>query len=549
MAWIYEEASGSDRATDYQDYTAKLVVAMTSQHVATATAQGDGSGYVVGDIVTLTHAGAVLDAKLEVTAIGGSGELDAVRVVSAGAFSNRLASATVNAGGSGYSATPGDVLQVQGGTFRQAAKVRVATLSGSAVATVTVIEGGGSYSSAPGLTGAATVGVGPTGFAGNDACTLDLTMTGLIGTTGLSVTGGSGSGGTVDITLAQSGWTVDGRDNHDLTVNGVTDEKQVTLVGDATGRTNKPYLHFRTQTFTSGINTRYSMSVLASTAHNSALTLGNQPGISPGLNTSDALQTNGVYMLFPEDQTDEIAFWLAIDDSRVCGAIDINPDTANTDDGIYTHLYAGYIDSRATESEDPYPICVIGASRDWQVDPAAANQSITGMSELVAPTSSNAPAYFWEGESSTWVTITNSQNLNTNQTRVTIMFPVGQVSLIATVDRIAAQGPIAFYTGIGSTGRASPTRRLLPVPGTTPLQVPFPLTVVRRPGGSSLDQTLDMIRGNLRGCYWVSGTNDSAATINDFSEDFLSDANDVRYRVFHTHVFTQPYHFIAIKEA
>jgi hypothetical protein len=61
-------------------------------------------------------------------------------------ISTGVASATVVAGGTGYAI--GDVLQIVGGTSSTAARVTVATLSGSAVATVTVSTAG-SYSVFP----------------------------------------------------------------------------------------------------------------------------------------------------------------------------------------------------------------------------------------------------------------------------------------------------------------------------------------------------------------------------------------------------------------
>jgi hypothetical protein len=81
---------------------------------------------------------------------------------------------TVASGGSGY--TVGDVLTLSGGTFSTVARVTVATLSGSSVATVTVTSSG-TYSALP--------------------------------TNPVSVTGGTGSGATFNLTWAvQSGFTI-----------------------------------------------------------------------------------------------------------------------------------------------------------------------------------------------------------------------------------------------------------------------------------------------------------------------------------------------------
>ena len=60
-----EVGSGVNRATDYRDLCSKIVGCATSQHVATVAINNGGTGgtYVVGDIVTLTHAGALLASR------------------------------------------------------------------------------------------------------------------------------------------------------------------------------------------------------------------------------------------------------------------------------------------------------------------------------------------------------------------------------------------------------------------------------------------------------------------------------------------------------
>jgi len=82
---------------------------------------------------------------------------------------NQLTAAAVHAGGGGSGYAVGDILTVAGGTAREAAQVRVLTLSGSAVATV-AIEYGGLYSANPTTSANAVTGGGGSG------CTLDLTL-------------------------------------------------------------------------------------------------------------------------------------------------------------------------------------------------------------------------------------------------------------------------------------------------------------------------------------------------------------------------------------
>ena len=90
----------------------------------------------------------------------------------------------------------------------------------------------------------------------------------------------------------------------------------------------------------------------------------------------------------------------------------------------------------------------------------------------------------------------------------------------------------------------------MPIPGTTPLHFPVPLTIISRPGGSSVNQTLDSVRGQLDGVYWISastGTGGTPQKIVNFSEDYITIGSD-RYRVFHTQVHIREYHYICVKE-
>lgn len=541
--WQAEVGSGTDRASTYRDFVTKVVAAMTSQHVASVAVNAAGSGYVTGDVVTLTHAGAYLDARFEVTASAGA--ITALRIVSSGAFANRIASATVSAAGTNYAV--GDVLEVQGGSAREEGKVQVATLSGSGVATVTVFESGGAYSSTP-SNPASTTKVGPNAGTGT-GCTLTVTYTGLIGTTGLSVTGGTGTSATVDITLAETGWAVDGRNTNNTSFNSVTNEKEVVLIGDAAGRTNKPYIAFTTFTRTSGINTRYCVGLHGMIAHNPAISLLSQPGL---LGDPGTWSDERPYLLCDENQLQSMDFWLSINDYRVCGVLDTNSGAATSDDRQFFHFYAGFYDSFATEVEDPYPMFVGASSRATNIDPSASNTNITGLAECTSPASGSfqGPMWYYRSEDSTWINVENSENV-ADQERQHIMFPLGRLvrpSSSATSDDSVAAGPVPFYTGVASLARGSPTRRLFPVPGTTPLFFPIPLTIVSRGNANGQpNQTLDTVRGNLAGCFWVYNTDSAGATIANYALDYITVGSN-RYRVFHTHVQTQLYHYICMLE-
>jgi len=547
MAFQREVGSGVNRATDYRDLCCKIVGMATSQHVATVAVNAGGTGYTVGDLLTLTHAGALLDARFEVTSVS-AGVITGLRIIDSGAFSNRVASAVVgSSGGSGYAV--GDILELQGGTQREKAKVKVATLSGSAVATVTVFENGGAYTVAPSASDT-TVGIGPGAYAGDDACTITPTMTGMIGTTGLSVTGGTGSSATVDITLAETGWTVDDRNTNDRTENGLTDEKEVVLVGDATGLTNKPYVGMITANRTSGIDTRYSIAINGMVAHNPSLAIHQSPLIYPSINTSTGLLQTGSYLLCPQNQAQEIDFWFSIDAFRIMVVTNNNPAAANTDNGEYMRMHMGLMNSYGTENENPYPMMVGASSRLPEIDPASSNLSISGLPECICPTSTT-PAWFWyEAENSVWREIENGENAATGGDHFYVAYPFGDLARLSSsssADKIVDAGPIETFETWATVTRGSPSAKLRPIPGSTPQIFLWPINIIRRAGGVASNAIEDGPRGEVRGMFFLTATDSSGNQISNFSEDYITIGSD-RYRVFHNHVHTQRYQYICLLE-
>ena len=546
MAWQAEVGSGTDRATDYHDLLTKIVAFATSQHVSAVAVNAGGTGYVVGDTVDVNLAGGAqfLAAKFEVTTVSG-GAVTGLRIISSGAYSTRAVSATISAGGTGY--VVGDILEVQGGSSRCAAKFEVTTVSGGAVTGVSLFEDGGAYSSTP-SNPAATEGVGPSTYAGGDDCTLTVTYSSAPATTGVATTAtsGAGTGLTVDLTYTQTGFSVDGRNTNNKSHNSINNEKEVVLVGDASGKTNKPYLGFGTVTATSGVNTRYAIALYGLIAHNPLLGMASQVSIQGDPTSFGA---NRPYLSCDEDQLQEMDFWLSADDQRLCGVVNTNSGAAATDDGEYHHFYHGFMDSFATETENPYPYMVGGSSRVVNTDPSSASTNVTGLSECLAPSGEQTGIRFWRNEDSTWRSVINTESTATTS-RENVMLPVARVHRISglnDLDYIVEEGPVVFWQGIGTMDRGSPTRRLRPIPGTVDHHFPIPLTVVQRPGDTDIDQTLDMPKGQLRGCFWIYNTDDTGATITNFSESYVEIGSD-RYRVFHTQVHNNLYHFICMKE-
>jgi hypothetical protein len=392
--------------------------------------------------------------------------------------------------------------------------------------------------------------VGPNAGTGS-GCTLTVTYTGLIGTTGLAVTG-AGTGATVNITLAETGWSVDNRNTNSTSTNSITNEKEVVLKGDAAGRTNKPYIGFATFTKTSGINTRYCIGIHPMIAHNQAIALSAQPGL---LGNPGTWSDENPYILCDENAAQQMDFWLSISDRRICGVVDINPGAATSDDRQFMQFYVGFLNAFGTEVEDPYPMFAFGA-RASNIDPSVSTTNITGFNECISPSggSFNPGILYYRSEDSTWVYVWNSRN-TASQENAHVIAPMGNItepsfgpgSVSNPSDIIGYDGPIVFHTGLGSLNRSSPTRRLYPIPGTTPKHYPLPLTLVSRGGGVTVSTTLDFLRGNLDGCYMIYNTDAAGATIANFALDYITIGTD-RYRVFHNHVQRELYQYVCIKE-
>lgn len=543
MAFQVETGAGSARAMSNRDFVTKAVGFFTSQHVASVLPNAAGTGFVVGDVLTLTHAGALLNAKFEVTAIGGGGAITGLVCRCSGAFSNRVAIAAVNVGGAGYAVN--DVVEIEGGTSREKAKAQVTAVAAGVVTSLAVFETGGAYSVAPGLVGATTAGIGPSGFGGDNALTVDLTMTGLVGTVGLVVTGGTGTGATVNITLAETGASVDTKNRNDRVWNGLNDEKEVVLRLDATGFTNKPYIGIRTGTETVGIDTRYFASFHGFTAHNPAFNFADQVNDSPGLTSGDAHNDDGSYLIFPQNMDRQVDFWIGADTLTVFGTINVNP-TPVTDDGRYLFFNIGFGDRVKTETEDPFPSMVFASSRDRDASPVVGSSSITSPAEARAP--NNGPFWYYRVEDSQWTQIKNNDTGAVGP-RTDIAWPFGELFVQVTAsspEKATIISTVEWSEVSFKRDRTAPDRIILMLPGTTPKHALFPIFVQRKVLADASTIT-DSTRFTVRHMRCLFNSDSAGAQIVNFSEDIV-DADDGRWFVFHNYDLTARYQYIAVKE-
>lgn len=195
MAWF------KGTATDYKDMLSQIKNLAKDDHIETVTLLNGGTGYAIGDTITLAGGVKYHEPELEVLTINSGDYVSAVAVA---------------AGGNGYAVD--DVINVSGGTFSAQCQLKVATEAGGVVTGLTIVKPG-IYSAQPANPAATTTtGVG-TGL------TVNLTFTAGAGIiTGLHIadagvyttpaanpvsqntSSGAGTGLTVELTLVDTAW-------------------------------------------------------------------------------------------------------------------------------------------------------------------------------------------------------------------------------------------------------------------------------------------------------------------------------------------------------
>jgi len=199
MAWF------KGTATDYKDMMDEIATIGDDEHISAATIYAGGSGYAIGDTVSLNTGTYDHAPEIEVRGIVTA---DVVATV-----------ASIVAGGTGYSV--GDTLNIDGGTFTTACVLEVVTES-AGVVTSLQINNPGAYSVQPAGTLTTTALTG----SGNDDLTVTVTWTSsvagivtdiLISDAGAATvtptdpvattaTIGTGTGLQVDLTWTETAW-------------------------------------------------------------------------------------------------------------------------------------------------------------------------------------------------------------------------------------------------------------------------------------------------------------------------------------------------------
>lgn len=507
--WQQQQVAATDTN---KELLVSMVACMTSKNISAAALNAAGTGYAIGDLLEIQHAsgtGAVSNhyCQIEVLTLSGSA-IATFRINNNGAYAERVASAVVGAAaGSGY--VVGDIVEVQDGTgtSTEKAKFKVATLGGgSDVATVTLFETGGAYSTPPTTDEAATLGIGPTAFAGDDVLTLDLTMQTIIGTTGAASTAitGGGSGATFNLTLTDTGWSAQWNKN-EFTSDGVTDHKEVVLLGTKIGA-DAPYIGFLTYRADSGGQKRYGLGCFGMTAFNPSIALTAQPNIGPIAWTTGS--SSGAQIIVAEEVAENNIWGFSISETRIAGFIRGN---ISTEADSYHTFYVGLLNGFGPTTTSPYPMFV-GASSN-AANRRASDANSTGLAEAFQSPNGGGPLYFLQKSDLIWTTCRNATTPTTVR-RDFVMWPRGVL-----VEGTPGQHKLVEIDNykmlddgaIGSSIRVNVVDRILPSPGTAVYGL-LPLTVVSS-GASGTPNIDTTMVGELDGCFFTGGSINTTTSV------------------------------------
>lgn len=554
----------SETCTSYRDWLMRVVQLCTSKHVSVEAVNAGGTGYVTGDFVEVQHAGAAMKATFEVTAA--AGVVTAVKRRNWGAYANRVATVTVNAGGTGYPVSTTIILQIEGGTATEKAKVTATTNGSGVVTAVTLFEGGGAYSSAPAATAAATTIVGPSTATTGSGCTIDTTMTSLIGTTGAATVAltGVGTGLTLDLTLTDTGWTAV-RNRNNYSFNSLNDEKEVVLLGTVSGG-DAPYLGFRTYSVVNGSDTQYGIVLNVFDNYVDASSYATQPNPTPDTVIPDNAGTGSYFLLLGPSSAVPTSFltWWSINSRKVVSVARCQRGSPVTSTS-YTSMYSGLLLPYATAFESPYPVAVFGTTFAHNRDPFDGAGFVTGITECFSDLNTTggnvvSPCYYRRPSDGVAIPVANATGTigsggTVQRSTGHTVFPVGRPpdptsgeDRVTTTDTTTVPNSTCFDEGISQTDGGPADLVLFPTL-TDNQHMLIPATIVSAgstEAGSGGDNDNDStIRGELDSVFWIGGTKSDGAVIS--SEDTVT-ISAKRYRIFQNVHRTERYSFFALAE-
>lgn len=532
-------------STDRLNLLTQLRQIATSNHVSAAAINAAGSGYAVGNILSVNGGTSTHTATIEVMAVS-SGAITSVRISTGGAYTvNPTTTANAVTGGSGTGATFNLTMTSTGWTVRRESQSAVSATvaaggTGYAVGNLITLSGGlgiGSFSDVSAAvfqvaTVSSGVVTGVTLVTAGSYQELPTTPT------AVPVTGGAGSGCTLNVTF------------------GVSAGERVLIMDGAAGGGGDPVtVGIYSYSIASGFNTATNWALFGMTEYVAGMPFHQQPNLSPGLEVSGTGPTtvsvddvNGCFVPLKINDGFPMEFWFSITDRRIVGIVKV-------EDGSVTHyvsFYLGFLNQYGTSTERPYPIYVAGSSGDRLVYFAETPpQVITGLVEMYTTTTDGGPGYYLNN-SLVWIQVFNGTVAEVGGTRTgnstaANVYPYYNNSQVSTVspDSIVSTSQLLDWSDLIQFGAGLvPTFELRPTPGSpSDLRILVPTTVLRT--DTSPEPDVFEIVGDIDGVYWL-GTGGAVPAIS--SEDSITDGL-LRYRIFQQGNKTGVANFMAVLEA
>lgn len=499
-------------STNYQtfaDIVSRIAIG-TSLH-SVDTVVGGGTGYTVGDILTVSGGTSTIAATLEVLTAP-AGVIATVRIRNAGLYTtapsdpvsvtggtgsgatfdmtfgtngwtrrratgcpSAAQSAVVAAGGTGY--TVNDTLTVSGGTFGHAATFRVVTAPAGVVGTVALIDPG-DYAATP----------------SNPA----------------STTGGTGTGCTLTVTYG-------------------TGEVEIILEGEGSG-SDEIFVGYRSF-FDSGSAAR-NWCVNGFTGFDPLLTYELQPGRSPGLDTaSSGPDLGGAYVLLLNST---VTWWVSVTPRRIIGV--------GKTGTCYSSFHMGFLNPYATSGEWPYPIYIAGTSTERFRTPGSGNLSTSGIGDPIRDNTGDVGPGFLRDPSGVWQSCFNGSDGSprTASTTGLVVIPTGRLNGVTLLngDDWYSTSTIFFQSLCPNSGSPGTTtnRLLRTTQSGGDYVIRIPMTIVASNGTVPIG-----VYGEMDGVYWF----DSAGVIT--AESRFTDGTQ-RFMVFQEGVRADNWALWALRE-
>jgi hypothetical protein len=519
MAWF------SGQYANYRNLLSLVAAYSTASNLLSAAVVSGGTGYVVGDVLTLSGGTSTTAASVEVAAVS-SGVVTAVRVVHAGAYSVVTTNPTSTTGGTGTGCTLNPTYQSAQWTSLRDAKQIFLRAPGS----ITAIG---------------------SGYVVNDIVTVnDASVAGTTSVTAatLRVTAIDGSGGVTALSVETLGeyTAVDEATAHPVTGGTGTGLELILLAGGEAGQdqlilrglgsgSDEVFVGFRT--YSVGASSANNWELAGMTGFDSGALWENQSGISPGRYEGSSNDGGCFYPL----RTVTSNFWMSINGRRII---------VITEAGSNFHsAFLGFIDPLTTSTAYPYPMLVMGMTSDPSINATSSSAGLAGLPDpaSAAETDSAGPGML-RTLGGGWKSVRNayaSGSSLVNETNFVCTFPSPalRATSLASEDLWGqnASNSARFDDNIieRSPG-ATPNFRIEPTPNTGgALTLLIPLTLV-----DFIEQAL---LGQVPDIFWASASRDGASSA--ISGDTFTLDDGTRYRFFQNASRSEVYNFFAIREA